>query len=286
MTRRRNRPCRLLARFYGPLVGEFAIGMNRHARAKILRNHWKGIASACDVGCGSGGTAVDLAQRGIAVDAVDLSPAFVRATRARARAAGVRVRARVADMKSFRVPAPVDLVLCEFSAMNFLEERRDVAKVFAAVARALKPGGLFLFDVDTQRTLAKYESVFFVDRADFKLVQKGTLEDGGRRARFDHDWFFRDDSKRSGRRARATWRHEHEVLWNSCWSESELRRALRRAGLTPLASFDGLDVRPPIPGAERGNDLYLLAQKGKRPRQPSRARTLTSGTAARARPSR
>jgi SAM-dependent methyltransferase len=285
LTARRNRPYRLLARFYGPIVGDFAIGMNRHAREKILRDHWKGIASACDVGCGSGGTAVDLARRGIAVDALDFSPAFVRATRARARAAGVRVRARVADMKSFRLPAPVDLVLCEFSALNHLEERRDVARVFTAVARALKPGGLFLFDVDTMKSLKKsYAAVWFVERPGFKLVQRGTLADGGRRARLDFDWFVPVAGRGSRRRAGATYRHAHDVLWNSCWSEAELRLALRRAGLRPLASFDGLDVRPPIPGAERGNDLYVLARKPAQ--KTTRGREATGGTAARARASR
>lgn len=274
MTRRRNRPYRLLARFYDPIVGTFAVGMNRHARARILRPYWRRIASACDVGCGSGGTAVELAQRGLAVDAVDLSPAFVRATRARARAAGVRVRARVADMRSFRVPAPVDLVLCEFSALNHLEVRRDLAKVFASVARALKPGGLFLFDVDTMNSFAQnYATAHFEERPDFKLVMRGALVDGGRRARLDFDWFVPNGASSRGG-ARTTFRHEHDVLWNSSWSEAELRRALRRAGLTPLRSFDGLDVRPKIPGAQRGNDLYLLAQKS------------SGGTAARARASR
>jgi SAM-dependent methyltransferase len=178
-------------------------------------------------------------------------------------------------------------VLCEFSALNHLEERRDLAKVFASVARALAPGGLFLFDVDTPRSVEKnYASVHFEDRPDFKLVMRGTLEDGGRRARLDLDWFLPEASRRSGG---ARFRHEHDVLWNSCWREGELRRALRRAGLRPLASFDGIDVRPRIPGAERGNDLYLLAQKGttrRKARAAPRTGRLTGGTAARSRPSR
>src|SRR5262245_58334694 len=91
---RRHRPYRLLARFDDAMLGGIAPGMNRHARATILRGRWPGIARAVDVGCGDGATAVDLARRGLAVTAIDLSPAFLRATRARARAAGVRVAVR------------------------------------------------------------------------------------------------------------------------------------------------------------------------------------------------
>jgi SAM-dependent methyltransferase len=268
MTIRRNRPYRLLARFYGALVGDVTRGMTRHARGKILRRHWRRIGSACDVGCGNGSTAVDLARRGIAVDAVDFSPTFVRATKALAREAGVRVRARVADMKSFRLKAPVDLVLCEFSVLNHLERNRDVARVFAAVARALKPGGLFLFDVDTQRSVEKnYTQTWFVELPAAKLVQCCRLEDGGRRARLQFDWFEQVKANGSRRRSRSSgqsgplFRHSRDVLWNSWWSQSELRRALAKAGLRTLATFDGLDVRPKIEGAERGNDLYVLAQK-------------------------
>jgi len=285
MATRRNRPYDLLARFYAAILGDFPPKMNRHAREKILRRHWSRIGSACDLACGDGATAVDLARRGLRVEAVDLSPTFVRAARARARAAGVRVRVRLGDFRTFRVGAPVDLLLCEFSALNHLERRSDLAQVFRAVARALKPDGLFLFDVNTPRSFAtQYTQTMFFENPRFKVVMRGALEDGGRRAHSTYDWFLPTGSAGdAGRRAKVgrarrgrtdppTFRHVRESLWNVCWSEAEFARALRRAGFTLLATFDGQDVRPKFPGAERGNDLYLLARK--------RGRRVTAGTAA------
>ncbi len=260
---RRNRPYRLLARFYDAILGGIAPAMNRHARAAILRGRWSGIARAVDVGCGSGATAVDLARRGIAVTAIDLSPAFLRAARASARAAGVRVAVRRGDLRSFRVAAPADLVLCEFSALNHLERRADLASFLRAAARALRRGGLLLFDVNTPRSFAEqYPPTFLFEgparrsgaarHPAFKLVQRGTLSDSGRLARLDYDWFVA-----AGRR----WRHHRERLWNVCWSAAELKRALRAAGFRVLGAWDGVDVRPRIRGAARGYDLYLLAAK-------------------------
>src|SRR5262245_31591298 len=98
---RRNRPFRLLARFYDAMLGDVAPGMNRRARGVILRDHWPRIARVVDLACGSGATAVDLAQRGLAVVAIDLSPTFLRATRARARAEKVHVTVRRGDLRSF-----------------------------------------------------------------------------------------------------------------------------------------------------------------------------------------
>ena len=260
---RRNRPYRLLARFYDAILGGIAPGMNRHARGVILRRHWPRIARVVDLCCGSGATAVDLAQRGLSVLAIDNSPAFLRATRARARATGVRVAVRRGDLRTFRVGAPVDLVLCEFSALNHLERRADVAKTFRAAIRALKPGGLFLFDVNTPLSFKEqYVPNFFMEFAAsgrgaarlpaFKWLQRGKLEDRGRRARLDYDWFVEE---------RGLWRHHREMLWNVCWTETELRRALAAAGFRVLGSWDGMDVRPKVEGAARGYDLYLLAQK-------------------------
>jgi SAM-dependent methyltransferase len=260
---RRNRPYRQLARFYDAILGGVAPAMNRHARERLLHRHWKGIRRVVDVCCGSGATAVDLAGRGIEVVAVDNSPDFVRAVRARARAAGVRVDVRRGDMRSFRVARPVDLVLCEFSALNHLERRADVATVFRAAARALRPGGLFQFDVNTPLSFQEqYAPTMLLEHAAsgagatrrpaFKFLQRGTLDDGGRRARLDYDWFVEE---------RGLWRHHREMLWNVCWTEAELKRSLRAAGFRVLGAWDGIDVRPKIEGAGRGYDLYLLAQK-------------------------
>jgi len=263
---RRNRPYRLLARFYDAILGGIAPGMNRHARGVILRRHWPRIRDVVDLCCGNGATAVDLAQRGLSVLAIDNSPAFLRATRARARAAKVRVVVRRGDLRSFRVAAPVDLVLCEFSALNHLERRADVAKTFRAALRALKPGGLFLFDVNTPKSFAEqYAPTFlFEGKASgagaarlpaFKFLQRAKLDDRGRRALLDYDWFVAE---------RGLWRHHREMLWNVCWTEAELRRALAAAGFRVLGSWDGMDVRPKIKGGGRGYDLYLLAQKHER----------------------
>ena len=54
-------------------------------------------ARVVDIGCGTGSLAVLLAEHGYEVEGVDFSPAMVSAAQAKARAAGVGVRFRVAD---------------------------------------------------------------------------------------------------------------------------------------------------------------------------------------------
>ncbi|SDF11530.1 class I SAM-dependent methyltransferase [Pseudonocardia oroxyli] len=110
-----------------------------------------GAGRALDLACGRGAVAVWAAQRGLAVDAVDVSPAAVRSGRALAGAVGVRavevgetaapgeVRFAVADLDAWRPPEGVyALVVCQ--------RFRDPA-LYPALAAALAPDGLLVVTV-------------------------------------------------------------------------------------------------------------------------------------------
>lgn len=249
---RRNRPYANLARFYDALIPGVP-EMNRQARETILGARLREIESACDLACGNGSTAIDLAQRGLVVHAVDNSPQFLRIARARAREAGVRVRFHRADMRAFKLPEPVDLLLCEFAALNNLDRRTDLSRVMRCVARAVRPGGTFLFDVNTLHSFAtQIPRGEWVDRPEFKLVMRGEARKDHLGADIHLEWFLP---------ARGAFRHERETIRHVAWTEGELRSALRAAGFGKVRTFDGADVRPASMGTPRGTDLYVLAKR-------------------------
>lgn len=246
-----NRPYNLLARFYDRLMP--VVEMNRHARRRTLGRLLPRLRSVCDLGCGSGETALDLARRGLRVFAVDNSPAFCRIVRAKARRLRLPVRALCADMRRFRLPRPVDLILCEFAALNHVPRRTDLGLVCRAVARALRPGGWFAFDINTPAAFAEQTPAgHWFETRDFKLVMRGRWNPRRSLCALDFEWFLP-----RGR----FWRHVRERVNHIAWSDAEIRRALRRAGFRNLRVWDGVDVRPPMPGARRGYDIYYLAQK-------------------------
>ncbi|MFI9640125.1 methyltransferase domain-containing protein [Micromonospora sp. NPDC051925] len=95
-----------------------------------------------DVGGGTGGFAVPLAQAGHRVTVVDASPDALAALTRRAAEAGVadRVRAVQGDgdaLAGLVEPATVDLVLCH----SVLEVVDDPVPVATALVAALRPGG-------------------------------------------------------------------------------------------------------------------------------------------------
>jgi SAM-dependent methyltransferase len=257
---KKNRPYGLLARHYDALTA-YAPKMNAHARRAMLGEILDEARTVCDLACGSGATSVQLAEEGKRVFAVDFAPEFCRSLRTKARARKLDITVIEGDMRRFRLPEPVDLVVCEFSAVNNLDDRRGLDAVFAAVSRALVPGGAFLFDVNTMQSFATQVSGthWFATRQ-FKLTLRGTLEDRGRRARLEFEWFVPK---------KKLFEYAHEVVYNVGWTDAEIRRALKKAGLALVTTRDGMDVRPQVDGAERGMDQYYLATKP-RPRAKSR----------------
>lgn len=247
-----HRPYTLLARFYDQLSAD-AAPMNRHARQKVLGKILPQVRSVCDLGCGTGSTAVELARAGLKVFAVDLSPTMCRQARAKVRRARLPARVLCADMRTFRLPEPVDLVLCEFNPLNHLPRKADLAPAMRAVARALRPGGYFFFDLNTRRTLEElYPSAHFIEMRGFCLMMQGGYDRRRQKGWLNFEWFVPEGK---------LWRRYRERVEDVWWTDAEIRRALRSAGFRRIRTWDGVDVRPRHPQVRRGFDVYYLAQK-------------------------
>ena len=107
-----------------------------------LKRHAGRELTVLDVGGGTGGFAVPVAEAGHHVTVVDASPDALAALSRRAADAGVadRVRAVQGDgdaLAGLVAPESVDLILCH----AVLEVVDDPADVVSAIAAALRPGG-------------------------------------------------------------------------------------------------------------------------------------------------
>jgi SAM-dependent methyltransferase len=247
-------PYTLLARFYDQLTRS-APAMNRRARRKVLGDILPRVRSACDLGCGSGTTAIELARRGLKVFAVDSSPAQCRGARAKIRRARVSVRVMNADMRRFSLPEPVDLVLSEFNAINHLARKADLLPAFRRVARALRPGGWFYFDLNMWPTYGHYYPMTrWEEGQGFCLTTHGGIDHRRGRAWAICEWFVRE-----GR----AWRRYQERIEDAWWTHAEIRSALGRAGFTRIQSWDGTRIRPRVVNPRPGFDRYYLARKAR-----------------------
>ena len=124
----------------------------------LARRHGLSGRRALDLGCGTGSSLLPLLELGYDVVGCDVSPGMVERAR-RKLPAGVPLV--VADMCALSELGSFDLIWALNDGLNYVLDGADVRRAFAEVASRLRPGGIFLFDVNT---LATYATLFAVTR--------------------------------------------------------------------------------------------------------------------------
>jgi SAM-dependent methyltransferase len=102
-----------------------------------------------DLACGHGRIANRLAGRGYVVTGLDASAEFLDVARADAEARGVSVHYVRGDMRRLPWTAKFDRVVSWFTAYGYFDDQQNKA-VLAEVARALRPGGRFLVELNNR----------------------------------------------------------------------------------------------------------------------------------------
>lgn len=142
------------APFYDAFTGAYEHAVWIEGLLALAREHGFAGQTVLDVACGTGKSTEPLAQSGLQLSACDISPGMVERARMRL---GPRIPVDVADMRDLHYGNRFDLVVCLDDALNYLPTPADLGSACHAAHRSLRPGGLYLFDVNT---LFTYRSTF------------------------------------------------------------------------------------------------------------------------------
>lgn len=192
-----------------------------------------------DVACGTGRLARYLPGQ---VFGVDASPAMRRIA---------LKRLRVVPGTLFRLPpSAFDLVTCTFDSLNHLS-KGGLGRAFRAARRALSPGGLYCFDLNSDHKINQVCPSYLGRR--FRV---GTCE---------VFWLSRTSPGRwkssitiFERRAKGSWRRFEERIVETAFSLREVRAALRAAGLRLLGEYGDMSFGPIGPTSDR---WYFAARR-------------------------
>lgn len=154
-----------------------------------------------DLACGTGNMTLCLARSGYTVNGVDISKPMLDVARHKAREEGLIVSFIQGDMRTLKIDYLFDSVVCVFDSMNYLLGSSDIRSCFKSVFKVLRPGGFFVFDVNTpfrlstidRDTIVFQDSWYFVVWRDFwderhewwQVNLTGFIKDNGMWHRFD-----------------------------------------------------------------------------------------------------
>ncbi len=120
-----------------------------------------------DLACGTGIITCLLAKRGYEMVGVDVSTDMLMEANARA-AEGKYDPAPMfinQDLRELDLYGTSDAAICSFDGFNYIPPE-ELADVFKLVSYFVEPGGVFIFDVNTEEKFRKMDGMTYVDEGD------------------------------------------------------------------------------------------------------------------------
>src|SRR5207245_5109502 len=113
---------------------------------KLLLGRLPPRARILDLCCGTGQLAKVLSSEGFDVKGIDGSPEMLRFARKNA----PECKFILADARNFDLEKSVDCVVSAYDSLNHILNIGQLKRAFDQTYNALKPGGIFIFDLNTQ----------------------------------------------------------------------------------------------------------------------------------------
>jgi SAM-dependent methyltransferase len=217
----------------------------------VLSSHGRAVDSVLDLACGTGSMSLLLAKKGYRVLAADISEEMLTVAQQKS--------AQVPDnppfficqpMQRLRLPYGVDAVCCFLDSLNYVTDPKDCRSAIERVYKALNPGGVFFFDINTPYKLRRLNGQVFLDENPYSYcVWRVEFEEETRLCYYGIDLF---------RKQKALWERSFEQHCEYAYEPEELLCWLREAGFSHVELYGDLRMESPTAEEQR---IYFAAFK-------------------------
>ncbi|MCI7808287.1 methyltransferase domain-containing protein [bacterium] len=242
-----------LAASYDRLTNDVDYEATVNFYEEILRQEGLKPRTAVDLACGTGSVAAILARRGLRVTAVDMSEEMLTVAQQKTAEMENPPRFLCQTLQRLWLDRGVDLAVCALDSLDYITNPADCAEAIRRIYKALNPGGIFIFDVNTPEKLRAMDGQVFLDEDDdVYCVWRGEFDEASNICSYGMDLFQR----RGG-----LWQRSFEEHREYAYSREQLTEYLRAAGFTHIGVYADRLFEAPREGEQR---IYFKARKGKR----------------------
>lgn len=188
-----------------------------------------------DLGCGTGGMTEQLAASGYDMIGVDGSAEMLESAMEKREESGHDILYLLQDMREFELYGTVRAVVSVCDCVNYMTEPEELLQVFQLVNTYLDPGGIFVFDFNTEY---KYREILgsqtiAEDREDCSFIWDNYYDEAEKINEYELTLFIREDGSEN------LYRKYQEAHWQRAYTFTEIRQLIRRSGLEFQAAYDG-----------------------------------------------
>ena len=241
-----------LAASYDRLTNDVDYGATVAFYREILSQEGLHPRTAVDLACGTGTVSILLAQQGLRVIGVDMSEEMLTVAQQKAGDMDNPPRFVCQHLQKLVLPRGVDLAVCALDSLDYITDPNDCAEAIRRVYRALNPGGILIFDVNTPEKLRAMDGQVFLDEdEDVYCVWRGEFDERTNICSYGMDLF-----QRQGR----LWRRSCEDHREYAYTAQQLTGYFKDAGFTNIRVYGDRRLEPPRSGEQR---IYIKARKGR-----------------------
>lgn len=216
---------------------------------KLIKKHFDGKAELlCDLGCGTGSICVLMSERGYDCIGIDISETMLGI--AGEKSLGKDILYLNQDMCDFELYGTVDVITCMLDSVNYVDDTDDLNRMFYLVNNYLNPGGVFIFDVNSEYKFTQIlgNNTYTYETDDIFYTWDNFYEDGI--LDFELNFFVNDGA---GRYRRITEQHRQRY-----YSIDYLKQIAKKSGLDVVGVYDDLKFSEPTDTSER---YFIVCKK-------------------------
>lgn len=191
-----------------------------------------------DLGCGTGSMTELLADKGYDMIGIDNSEDMLDLAMAKKVASGHDILYLLQDMREFELYGTVRAVISACDSVNYITDPEELTETFVLVNNYLDPGGLFLFDFNTEYKYRELlgDTTIAENREECSFIWENFYDPSEQINEYDLTIFVKEGS---------LYRKFEETHFQRGYTLEEMRNCLDKAGLEILAFYDGFTKEYP-----------------------------------------
>ncbi len=219
----------------------------------ILREYGIEDGLLLELGCGTGSMTECMAGYGYDMIGVDHSIEMLELAWKKKEKSGHDILYLNQDMREFELYGTVRAVISVCDSVNYILEDGGLTEVFRLVNNYLDPGGIFLFDFNTEYKYRKILGVQVIaeDREDCSFIWDNYYDDKERINEYELTLFIREEESE-------LYRKYQETHFQRAYTLEEMRQYIEESGLLYVTAYDAYTRQPP---GERSERICVVARE-------------------------